>query len=117
MLVFLVLSNLKGLICFVDQYRIIRDENRVKKLYEQKVEESDKELLSWDKVQESLAYNGAIYKFLIIRQVFATLPFDFLIIYLNVPAYLWYMYTRVVDSWGMCDKDWTDSGSADTYNL
>ena len=37
MLVFLVLDNLKGLICFVDQYRIIRDENRVKKLYEEKV--------------------------------------------------------------------------------
>jgi len=67
MLVFLVLDNLKGLICYADQYRIIRDENRVKKLYEVKVSEEYKELLTWEKVKESLAYNGATYKFLIIR--------------------------------------------------
>ncbi len=76
-----------------------------------------KELIPWPKVKEGLAYNRTVYKFLAVRQIFANLIFDFSIIYFNIPAFLWYMYTDVVSSWGMCAKDWSDSGAADSYNL
>ncbi len=52
-----------------------------------------------------------------VRQVFANLIFDFSIIYFNIPAFLWYLYTDIVSSWGMCAKDDTDSGAANSYNL
>jgi hypothetical protein len=64
-----------------------------------------------------LAYNRAIFKFIATRQIFGNLVFDFCVIYFNYPAFLWYMYTDVVSSWGMCAKDWSDDGPADTYNL
>lgn len=49
-------------------------------------------LYSWDQVLESLDYNRSVFKFLAVRQVLAKLPFDFAIIYFQVPALMWYFY-------------------------
>ena len=45
---------------------------------------------NYEKIEESNSYQKEIYKFLIIRTVLATLPFDFLVMYYRFPAYLWY---------------------------
>ena len=56
---------------------------------------------------------------MLVRQIFATLVFDFCIIYFNVPATLWYFYTGVINDWGLCEQsskvkpDVVDAG----YNL
>ena len=64
-------------------------------MYENEFDPKIKALYTYEKVQESHAYNTTIFKYLAFREIFASLPFNFAIMYFQIPAYLWYTVTEM----------------------
>jgi len=64
-----------------------------------------KSLYPWNKAGKSLDYNVHLFKFLIVRMCVAEFPFDFLCMFLWVPAYLWQYYMGRMFAWGWCGMD------------
>ena len=67
---------------------------------------------TWEKARDSMRYTRTRYGFLILRQLLATLVFDFAIMYLQVPAMLWYKGTEIASDFGFCDADASSAKSA-----
>ena len=58
-----------------------------------------------DKVENSLNYTAAFFKFLTVRTLLANLTFDFCFFYFYGPAYLWNYYLGKFSKWGWCNMD------------
>ena len=58
-----------------------------------------------DKVENSLDYSAAFFKFLTVRTLLANLTFDFCFFYFYGPAYLWNYYLGKFNKWGWCSMD------------
>ena len=93
-LTFLTSFHLVQFASVYDQWRLLKDDTKCKEAYANGLGRNAliQSLYSWDKVLESLSYNRAVFKYLAVRQLFAKLPFDFAIIYFQVPALMWYFF-------------------------
>ena len=47
-------------------------------------------------MRESHAYQRSIFKYLVARELLASLPFNFAIMYFQVPSKLWYTVTEMI---------------------
>ena len=105
-----VAFNVIQLLTLIDQYRILSDEKRCRDLFDNKFPQVVRDHFKYEKVEESNAYQKVIFKFLIVRTIFATLPFDFAVMYYRFPAYLWYATIQHADELGFCGDESSNSG-------
>ena len=78
------------------------DSGHCKEQFENSFDAKIKKFFKWEQVEKSILYQKAIFKFLILRQVFCSLPFDFCIFYFQAPYQVWIWFTRAIDDAGLC---------------
>jgi len=100
---FTVVSHLNAFNGAYHQYHVVKDvearEEDFKK-FPQKLQDG----YPWEKAYKSLLYNRKLFGFLCIRELVATLPFEFCFFYFYGPAHIWNYYLTKLNEWGSCTE-------------
>ena len=98
---FTVLSHLNTFIGNYHQYYLSKDVDAREteyKAFPKKLQDG----YPWVEAHKSLLYNRKLFGFLCIRELVATLPFEFCFFFFYGPAHIWNYYLNSFNEWGMC---------------